>query len=52
MNTDLIKNKFGAVPDVKDFQNLLVNPILPSDLENSTKNLSYAYKLILIENCF
>ena len=28
----LIRNKYGAVPSVKNFQNLLTNPILPSDL--------------------
>lgn len=28
----IIKQKYGEIPSVKDFQNLLVNPILPSDL--------------------
>ena len=28
----LIINKYGEFPSVKDFRNLLVNPILPSDL--------------------
>ncbi|MBY9011597.1 MAG: hypothetical protein KGD70_04430 [Candidatus Lokiarchaeota archaeon] len=28
----LIRNKYGAVPSIKNFQNLLVNPVLPSDL--------------------
>lgn len=27
-----ILQKYGDVPSLKDFQNLLVNPILPSDL--------------------
>lgn len=29
---NLIRNKYGTVPSVKNFQNLLINPILPSDL--------------------
>jgi hypothetical protein len=32
LGSKLIKYKYGAPPSVKDFRNLLVNPILPSDL--------------------
>ena len=32
LGSNLIKNKYGEFPSVKNFQNLLVNPILPSDL--------------------
>jgi hypothetical protein len=32
IGSNLIKNKYGAVPEIKDFQNLLINPVLPSDL--------------------
>jgi len=28
----IIKQKYGDIPSIKDFQNLLINPILPSDL--------------------
>jgi len=33
LGSNLIKNKYGEFPSVKDFRDLLVNPILPSDLE-------------------
>jgi len=32
LGSNLIKNKYGEFPSVKNFRNLLVNPILPSDL--------------------
>jgi len=32
LGSNIITNKFGEVPSVKNFRNLLVNPILPSDL--------------------
>ncbi len=32
LGTNLITNKYGELPSVKDFRYLLVNPILPSDL--------------------
>jgi len=32
LGSNLIKNKYGEFPLVKNFRNLLVNPILPSDL--------------------
>lgn len=32
LGSKIIKQKYGEIPSVKDFQNLLVNPILPSDL--------------------
>jgi hypothetical protein len=32
LGMNLIKNKYGEFPSVKDFRSLLVNPILPSDL--------------------
>jgi len=33
LGRNLIKNKYGEFPSVKNFRNLLVNPILPSDLQ-------------------
>ena len=33
LGTNLIKQKYGDHPSVKDFQNLLLNPFLPSDLK-------------------
>ncbi len=33
LGSNLIINKYGEFPSVKDFRYLLVNPILPSDLE-------------------
>ncbi len=32
LGSNLIKNKYGEFPSVKEFRNLLVNPFLPSDL--------------------
>ena len=32
LGSNLIKNKYGEFPSIKNFRNLLVNPILPSDL--------------------
>jgi len=32
IGSKLIKNKYGEFPSVKDFRDLLINPILPSDL--------------------
>jgi hypothetical protein len=32
LGKNIIENKYGKFPSVKDFRNLLVNPILPSDL--------------------
>jgi len=32
LGSNLIKNKYGEPPSVKDFRYLLINPILPSDL--------------------
>jgi len=32
LGMNIIKKKYGEFPSVKDFRNLLVNPILPSDL--------------------
>jgi len=32
LGSNLIKNKYSEFPSVKNFRNLLVNPILPSDL--------------------
>ena len=32
LGTNIIKKKYGEFPSVKDFRNLLINPILPSDL--------------------
>jgi len=32
LGSNLIKNKYGEPPSIKDFRYLLVNPILPSDL--------------------
>ena len=32
LGMNIIKKKFGEFPSVKDFRNLLINPILPSDL--------------------
>ena len=32
LGSNLIRNKYGTVPSIKNFQNLLVNPVLPSDL--------------------
>ena len=32
LGNNIIENKYGKFPSVKDFRNLLVNPILPSDL--------------------
>ncbi|MHA1460095.1 MAG: hypothetical protein ACTSO8_01335 [Promethearchaeota archaeon] len=32
LGTNIIKKKYGKFPSVKDFRNLLTNPILPSDL--------------------
>jgi hypothetical protein len=32
IGSQLIINKYGEFPSVKDFRNLLINPILPSDL--------------------
>jgi len=32
LGSNLIKNKYGEFPSVKDFRNLLANPFLPSDL--------------------
>lgn len=32
LGMNLIKNKYGEFPSIKDFQYLLTNPILPSDL--------------------
>lgn len=33
LGNNIIKLKYGEVPSIKDFRNLLVNPILPSDLK-------------------
>ena len=33
LGNNIIKHKYGEVPSIKDFRNLLVNPILPSDLK-------------------
>ena len=32
LGTNVIRHKYGKTPSVKEFQNLLVNPTLPSDL--------------------
>jgi hypothetical protein len=32
LGMNIIKKKYGEFPSVKDFRNLLINPILPSDL--------------------
>jgi len=32
LGTNIISNKYSGIPSIKEFQNLLVNPILPSDL--------------------
>jgi len=32
LGSNLIKNKYGESPSAKDFKNLLINPILPSNL--------------------
>jgi len=32
LGSNLIRNKYGGVPSIKNFQKLLINPILPSDL--------------------
>jgi hypothetical protein len=32
LGMNIIKRKYGEFPSVKDFRNLLINPILPSDL--------------------
>jgi hypothetical protein len=32
LGTKIIKHKFGEIPSIKNFRNLLVKPILPSDL--------------------
>ena len=32
LGTNIIKGKYGKFPTVKDFQTLLIKPILPSDL--------------------
>ncbi|MHA1509652.1 MAG: hypothetical protein ACTSO6_13225 [Promethearchaeota archaeon] len=32
LGSNLIKNKYGEFPSIKNFRNLLINPILPSDL--------------------
>ena len=32
LGTNLIRNKYGCVPSIKNFKNLLINPVLPSDL--------------------
>jgi len=32
LGMNIIKKKYGEFPSVKDFQNLLINPIIPSDL--------------------
>ncbi len=32
LGKNIIKKKYGEFPSVKDFRNLLINPILPSDL--------------------
>ena len=32
LGSKIIKQKYGEIPSVNDFRNLLVNPILPSDL--------------------
>ena len=32
LGTKIIKQKYGEVPSIKDFQDLLIKPILPSDL--------------------
>jgi len=32
LGTNIIKKKYGKFPSIKDFRNLLTNPILPSDL--------------------
>ena len=32
LGSNLIKNKYGEFPSVKNFRNLLINPFLPSDL--------------------
>jgi len=32
LGRSLIRNKYGGIPSIKNFQNLLVNPVLPSDL--------------------
>lgn len=32
LGNNIIKHKYGEVPSIKDFRNLLINPILPSDL--------------------
>ncbi len=32
LGSNLIRNKYGGVPSIKNFKNLLINPVLPSDL--------------------
>ncbi|MHA1459710.1 MAG: hypothetical protein ACTSQR_08630, partial [Promethearchaeota archaeon] len=32
LGTSVIRQKYGKKPSIKEFQNLLVNPTLPSDL--------------------
>ena len=32
LGTNVLKQKYGKKPSVNEFQNLLVNPTLPSDL--------------------
>jgi len=32
LGTNVLRQKYGKIPSVKEFQNLLVNPTLPSDI--------------------